>query len=116
MEYSGLLIFTAFAAAFALLVWAVGIPFGPRVRLGYKEQPVECGKPPFGLPSGRFDVKFYMVAILFVVFDVEMMFLYPWATLFKKLGIFAFVEMMIFLAVLVVGLAYAWRRGALDWE
>ncbi len=116
MEYGGLLIFALFAAGFAGLIWALGVPFGPRVRLGYKEQPVECGKPPFALPTGRFDVKFYMVAILFVVFDIEMMFLYPWATLFRKLGLFAFAEMMVFLAVLGVGLAYAWRRGALNWD
>jgi NADH-quinone oxidoreductase subunit A len=116
MEYSGLLIFFLFSAMFGGLLWLVGAIFGPKVRTALKDQPVECGKPPFTLPGGHFDVKFYMVAILFVVFDVEMMFLFPWGTTFRELGLFGFAEMMIFLAVLVVGLAYAWKKGALDWE
>ena len=116
MEYSGILIFLLFSAAFGGVLWLVGAIFGPKVRTALKDQPVECGKPPMTLPGGHFDVKFYMVAILFVVFDVEMMFLFPWGTQFRELGLFGFVEMMIFLAVLVVGLAYAWKKGALDWE
>jgi len=116
MEYSGILIFLLFSAAFGGILWLVGAIFGPKVRTALKDQPVECGKPPMTLPGGHFDVKFYMVAILFVVFDVEMMFLFPWGTQFREFGLFGFVEMMIFLAVLVVGLAYAWKKGALDWE
>ena len=74
------------------------------------------GNPPTGPAFGRFSVRFYMTAILFILFDVEVVFLYPWAILFRDLGMFGFVEMLTFLLVLGIGLLYAWRKGALEWD
>ncbi|TFH21060.1 MAG: NADH-quinone oxidoreductase subunit A [Myxococcales bacterium] len=76
----------------------------------------ECGNPTTGTAWARFSVKFYMVAILFIVFDLEVVFIYPWAVVFRELGMFGFVEMMMFVAILTVGLAFAWRKGALEWK
>jgi len=76
----------------------------------------ECGFDAFEDARGRFDVRFYLVAILFIVFDVEVVFMYPWAVLFRELGLFGFIEMTIFVAVLAVGFLFAWRKGALEWS
>ncbi|MET0152820.1 MAG: NADH-quinone oxidoreductase subunit A [Candidatus Binatia bacterium] len=89
---------------------------GPRGTNPVKLSPFECGNPPTGPATGRFSVRFYMTAILFILFDVEVVFLYPWAVLFRDLGLFGFVEMLTFLLVLGVGLLYAWRKGALEWD
>ena len=83
--------------------------------------PYECGVDPVGSPHQRFSVKFYMVAMLFILFDIEVVFLYPWAKLFKEfklagMGTMLFGEMVVFMAVLGLGLVYVWRRGALEWE
>ncbi len=80
-----------------------------------KLMPYECGIDPHDNARSRYTVRFYIVAILFVVFDVETIFLFPWAVQFKALGMFGFVEMMIFLAILVVGYVWIWKKGALDW-
>jgi NADH-quinone oxidoreductase subunit A len=90
--------------------------FGPRAAGDVKFESFECGNPPTGSAWGRFTVRFYMTAILFIVFDVEVVFLYPWALLFRELGLFGFFEMLTFLAVLGVGLLYAWKKGALEWD
>ena len=81
-----------------------------------KWNPFECGNPPSGSAWGRFSVRFYLTAILFLVFDVEVIFLYPWAVELRKLGMFGFIEALMFIAILFVGLIYAWERGALDWD
>src|SRR5437660_2529523 len=81
-----------------------------------KSEPFECGNPPSGPAWGRFSVKFYLTAILFIVFDVEVVFMYPWAVLFRPLGVFGFVEMSVFILVLALGLVYVWRKGALEWD
>jgi NADH-quinone oxidoreductase subunit A len=78
--------------------------------------PYESGNAPVGEPSQRFSVKFYIVAMLFVVFDVEAVFLYPWAVVFDKIGLYAFIEMIIFIAILLVGYIYAWRKEAFVWD
>ncbi len=80
-----------------------------------KLMPYECGIDPHDTARGRYTVRFYIVAILFVVFDVETIFLFPWAVQFKALGMFGFVEMMVFLAILVVGYVWIWKKGALEW-
>jgi len=80
-----------------------------------KLMPYECGIDPVDNARGRYTVRFYIVAILFVVFDVETIFLFPWAVQFKMLGLFGFIEMMIFLVILVIGYVYIWNRGALRW-
>jgi len=80
-----------------------------------KESTYECGVPPTGDAHRRFSVKFYLMAMLFVVFDIEGVLILPWAVTFQKMGLFGFVEMMVFLGVLSVGLAYVWKKGALEW-
>jgi len=89
---------------------------GPRATSDVKQETFECGNPPSGGAWGRFTVRFYMTAILFILFDVEVVFLFPWAVLFRDLGLFGFFEMLTFLLVLAVGLLYAWRKGALEWD
>src|SRR5215470_18758211 len=88
---------------------------GPKKHTAVKDEPFECGNPASGTAWGRFSVKFYLVAILFIVFDVEVVFLYPWAVVFRSLGMFGFVSMAAFVAVLAFGLLYVWRKGALEW-
>lgn len=80
-----------------------------------KESTYECGVDPTGDARSRFTVKFFLMAVLFVIFDIEAVLIFPWAATFKLLGVFGFVEMMIFIAVLAVGLAYIWKKGALEW-
>jgi NADH-quinone oxidoreductase subunit A len=107
-----------FVLAGILAVALVGLAalLGPRHPSAIKAGPFECGSDPIGSARERFGVKFYLVALLFIVFDVEAVFVYPWAVLLKELGWPGYVEMAIFAFTLVVGLAYVWKKGALDWE
>lgn len=89
---------------------------GPKRPTPLKETTFEAGSEASGHARGRFAVKFYLVALLFIVFDVEAVFLYPWAVKFRELGWFGYAEMLVFAATLVVGLVYVWKKGALDWE
>ena len=115
-EYVPVLLTFAVAGVVPALFLAVGRFLGPRKPTPIKSEAFECGNPATGPAWGRFSVKFYLTAILFIVFDVEVVFLYPWAILFRRLGVFGFVEMMIFVVVLTLGLAYVWRKGALEWD
>lgn len=81
-----------------------------------KGQPYESGMPPIGGTRERFSVKFYLVAMLFIVFDIETVFMIPWAARFAELGLFGLIEMLVFVGILAVGLAYIWKRGALEWD
>ena len=81
-----------------------------------KNSPFECGFAPFDDARGQFDVRFYLVAILFIIFDLEVAFLFPWAVTLGEIGLFGFWSMMLFLGVLTVGFIYEWRKGALEWE
>jgi NADH-quinone oxidoreductase subunit A len=103
------------AATGAFLVAASGI-LGPRSRRLEKESPYECGVPLLGGSRERFSIKFYLVAILFVLFDIETVFLIPWAIVYRGLGLFGLIELIVFMALLVFGFVYAWRRGGLEWE
>jgi len=89
---------------------------GPKRPSPIKGEAFECGNPPSGSAWGRFSVRFYLTALLFLVFDVEVIFLYPWAVELRELGMLGFVEVLVFIAILFVGLIYAWERGALDWD
>jgi NADH-quinone oxidoreductase subunit A len=89
---------------------------GPKKSFADKMEPFECGESPIVSPKQRYSIKFYLIALLFVIFDIEAVFLYPWAVLFKDLGMFGFIEMMIFIFILSIGLIYVWKRGALEWE
>jgi NADH-quinone oxidoreductase subunit A len=103
----------------ALLVsvmWVLGSILGPKRPTPIKLRPFECGFAPFQNPGGYFDVKFYLVAILFVIFDVELAFLFPWAVVFREIGATAFWAMGIFIAILACGLWYDWKKGALKWR
>jgi NADH-quinone oxidoreductase subunit A len=108
-----------------LFVLAVSIPAalvaiaalaGPKRPTTQKHTPFESGISPVGDARRRFSVKFFLVALLFLMFDVETVFVFPWAVLFRHLGWFGFVEMAIFLVILLIGLVYVWRKGALEWE
>ena len=115
-EYVPVLVTMAIAAAVPSLFLLVSGLFGPRQPNVVKEEPFECGNPSSGPAWGRFSVKFYLTAILFIIFDVEVVFLYPWAILFRELGMFGFIEMIVFMAILTLGLVYVWRKGALEWD
>jgi NADH-quinone oxidoreductase subunit A len=118
------LVFTVFGAAFVVLVVeVVGRLLRPKVKTPLepaKEETYECGEPAVGSSWVRFDIRFYTVALVFLIFDVEVTFLYPWALIFKglreaKLGLFVFAEVLLFVLVLGVGFIYCWRKGDLDW-
>jgi NADH-quinone oxidoreductase subunit A len=94
----------------------VNMIVGPKRPSAIKSEAFECGNPSSGSAWGRFSVRFYLTAILFLLFDVEVIFLYPWAVELRRLGVFGFVEALIFISILSVGLVYAWQRGALDWD
>jgi NADH-quinone oxidoreductase subunit A len=115
-EYIPVLIMLVLAALTAGGMLVATSLIGPKKEFADKMEPFECGESPIVSPKLRFSVKFYLVALFFVIFDIEAVFVYPWAVLFKDLGIFGFVEMMIFLAILAIGLIYVWRRGALEWD
>ena len=115
-EYVAVLIMALVAAVIPALFVAVSRLLGPSKPSAMKSEPFECGNPATGPAWGRFSVKFYLTAILFIVFDVEVVFLYPWAILYRRLGVFGFVEMTIFVAVLTLGLVFVWRKGALEWD
>ncbi len=115
-QYIPVLIVFCFAGALVAAMVSMGRLLGPTRPSAVKGAAFECGNPPSGGARGRFPVKFYMTAILFIVFDVEVVFLYPWAVLFRRLGWFGFAEMMVFIAVLAIALLYVWRKGALEWD
>ncbi len=110
------LILSAVAAGVVLVFWGMNRLLGPRTQGLVKETPFETGQVPLTPPGHRLTVRFYLIAILFVVFDVELIFLFPWAVVFKQLGLVGLLEMLTFIAVLFIGLFYAWKRGALEWE
>jgi len=99
-----------------VLMLVISSVLGPKKPSAVKAAPFECGSNPIGSARARFAVKFYVVGLLFIVFDLESVFFYPWAVQFRALGWFGFVEMLLFAATLLLGLAYVWRKGALDWE
>ena len=115
-EYLPILIFLALAMLFASVMLSAGFIFGGSNPDDEKNSPYECGFEPFNDSRMEFDVRFYLVAILFIIFDLEIAFLFPWAISLGKIGIFGFVSMMIFLFILTVGFIYEWKKGALDWE
>src|SRR5215468_8989810 len=108
----------ALASAFALLSVIAARFTGPRRFNRAKLEAYECGIEPTPQPvgGGRFPVKFYLTAMLFIIFDIEIIFLYPWAVSFDKLGVFGFVEMVLFIGTVFIAYAYVWRRGGLDWD
>jgi NADH-quinone oxidoreductase subunit A len=104
------------AGVVVLALLLVAQKVGPKSTNPAKEDPFESGNPPRGDARIRFSVKFYLVAMLFLIFDLEVVFLYPWAIYFRQLGIFGLVQMGIFLVILTVGYVYVWKKGALEWD
>jgi NADH-quinone oxidoreductase subunit A len=105
-----------FVGLLVAVMWLLGAWLGPKVRTPVKQLPFECGERPFENPGRPFAIKFYLIAILFVVFDIELAYLFPWAVIFRELGTGAFVAMLVFIGLLAFGLWYDWKKGALHWE
>ncbi len=110
-----ILIMIALGAAFAAISVALSTVLGPRKPTPEKMAPYECGMPPVGDARERQSVKFYLVAMIFLLFDIEVAFLYPWAMALRDLGWNGFAQVVLFLALLLAGYVYVWRKGALDW-
>ena len=115
-DYFPVLVVLIFALLIGLGALVAGLLVRPRRPYAQKLVPYESGNPPIGEPRYKFSVKFYIIAMLFVVFDVEAVFLYPWAVAYDKLGMFGFIEMMLFIFILLIGYIYVWKKGAFEWE
>lgn len=114
--YFPLLVTFAIAAVVVLALLLVASLVGPKSTNPAKAEPFESGNPPKGDARSRFSVRFYLTAMLFLIFDLEVVFLYPWAIYFRQLGIFGLVQMGIFLVILTIGYIYVWKKGALEWD
>ena len=115
-EYLPTLLFLIVAGGIGVALLVVGQFLGPQRPTVEKLSPYECGFAAFEDARMQFDVRYYLIAILFIVFDLEIAFVFPWALVFRDLGAFALVEMGVFLALLVIGFVYVWKKGALEWE
>jgi NADH-quinone oxidoreductase subunit A len=115
-NYLPILVFIVLAVLFGVAPMIAGFVLGPRRPDPDKNAPYECGFEAFEDSRMKFDVRFYLVAILFIIFDLEIAFLFPWAVALDGVGMYGFIAMMIFLGVLVVGFIYEWKKGALEWE
>ena len=115
-EYATILMVFAFAAVVAGAL--IGLPalLAPRRLSPVKAQPFECGMDPVEVSEGRFAIKFSTIAIFFIIIDIELLFIWPWAMLYRSLGWFGFLEMLVFLGILMLGFLYIWRKGGLEWE
>lgn len=115
-EYLPILIFLAVGFAIAIVLLGLGLIAGPRRPDAEKDSPFECGFAPFEDARMNFDIRYYLVAILFIIFDLEIAFLFPWAVVLDKIGVFGIAVMGVFLGILIVGFIYEWNKGALEWE
>jgi NADH-quinone oxidoreductase subunit A len=116
LEYVAIALMIALATIIALIAIGLGTLFGPKKQSEAKSMPYESGMNPYGEGTRRMPVRFYLIAVLFILFDIEVVFFLPWAIVFRQLGLFGLVEMVIFIAILLVGYIYAWKKGALEWE
>ena len=116
LEYLSILIFFVFALIFALIMLGIGFTLGPNNPNEEKNSPYECGFEPFEDSRMKFDIRYYLVAILFIIFDLEIAFLFPWAVVIDELGTSGLISMGIFLLILIVGFIYEWKKGALEWD
>ncbi|GFE60024.1 NADH-quinone oxidoreductase subunit A [Geobacter sp. AOG2] len=114
--YLPILLLVVVAVLFGLVSIVMSSLIGPKKPSTLKLAPYESGCEPVGTARERFSIKFYLIAMLFILFDIEAVFLYPWAILYKKLGVFGLVEMGTFIVILFVGYIYVWKKGALEWE
>ncbi len=116
IHYLPIVIFLGIAAALSLVIIIIPTLFASYKPDKEKNSPYECGFEPFQDSRAEFDVRFYLVSILFIIFDLEITFLFPWAITLSKIGALGFWSMMIFLAILTIGFIYEWKKGALEWE
>ena len=116
LEYVAIGLMIVLSTLVALIAIGLGVLFGPRKNSAEKSMPYESGMNPIGPGTRRMPIRFYLVAVLFILFDIEVVFFLPWAITFRQLGLFGLVEMLIFIVILLVGYVYAWKKGALEWE
>jgi len=116
LEYVAIALMVVLSTAVALIAIWLGILFGPKKESAAKSMPYESGVNPYGEGTRRMPVRFYLIAVLFILFDIEVVFFLPWAIVFRQLGLFGLIEMLIFIVILLVGYVYAWKKGALEWE
>jgi NADH-quinone oxidoreductase subunit A len=114
--WAPILVFMILVTGFALVSVIGSLILGMRKPTPEKQAPYECGMQPVGTARERFSVKFYLVAMLFLLFDIEAVFLFPWAVVYRDLKLFGFFEMLVFIAVVLAGYVYVWKKGALEWE
>jgi NADH-quinone oxidoreductase subunit A len=115
-RYFPILLFIGIALAFGVVTLLLSYLVQPKYPESEKLSPYECGSEPFSDARMPFPVRYYIFAMLFVIFDIEVIFLYPWAVVFNQIGLIGLVEMLIFIALFVVAYVYAWRKGALEWD
>ena len=116
VEYFPVLLFLVVATGIGIALLIIGNLFGPKKPSAEKLAPYECGFEAFEDSRMKFDVRYYLIAILFIIFDLEIAFVIPWAVVFDELGAFGLAEMGIFIGLLVLGFVYVWKKGALEWE
>jgi NADH-quinone oxidoreductase subunit A len=116
LEYVAIALMVALSTVVALIAIGLGTIFGPRKESAAKSMPYESGMNPYGEGTRRMPIRFYLIAVLFILFDIEVVFFLPWAIVFRQLGLFGLIEMIIFIVILLVGYVYAWKKGALEWE
>ncbi|MGB9629183.1 MAG: NADH-quinone oxidoreductase subunit A [Thermodesulfobacteriota bacterium] len=116
IEYLAILIYILIAVAFAIFAILASHLLGQRKPSPLKEEPYECGMTTVGSSFRRIPIKYYIIAMLFLLFDIEVVFLYPWAVVFKELKVFAFISMAVFIGILIIAYLYIWKKGALEWE
>jgi len=116
IEYLAILIYILIAIAFAVFAIIASHLLGQRRPTAIKQAPYECGMTTIGSSFRRVAIKYYIIAMLFLIFDIEVVFLYPWAVIFKQLKVFAFISMVVFIGILFIAYIYIWKKGALEWE
>jgi NADH-quinone oxidoreductase subunit A len=115
-QYFPIAVLVILAIAVALIAILLGVLFGPHRPTARKSQPYESGMNPYGPGTRRMSVRYYLIAVLFILFDVEVIFFFPWAVVFRSLGVPGLIEMLVFVVILEVAFVYAWKKGALEWE
>jgi NADH-quinone oxidoreductase subunit A len=116
LEYVAIALMVVLSTLVALIAIGLGTIFGPKKESAVKAMPYESGMNPYGEGTRRMPIRFYLIAVLFILFDIEVVFFLPWAIVFRQLGLFGLIEMVIFIVILLVGYVYAWKKGALEWE
>ena len=116
LEYVAIALMVVLSTVIALIAIGLGTLFGPKKQSAAKAMPYESGMIPIGEGTRRMPIRFYLIAVLFILFDIEVIFFLPWAIVFRQLSLFGLIEMVIFIVILLVWYVYAWKKGALEWE